>query len=104
MMKQRRRRDTSRDLAANQPIRPNRRSQYLRRVLIRYRAALAGDGAPIGDPALDGIVLTAWACLLGYLVAEIFGSLTALITSAGLLYQAHVHTVMAGMGFQPALA
>jgi hypothetical protein len=62
------------------------------------------DGPPIGDPALAGIVLTAWACLLGYLVAEIFGSLTDLITSTDLLYQARVRTVMAGMGFQPGLA
>ena len=67
-------------------------------------SALAGDDAPIGDPALAGIVLTAWASLLGYLVAEIFGSLTDLITSTDLLYQAHVHTVMAGMGFQTAPA
>jgi len=67
-------------------------------------SALAGDSAPTGDPALAGIVLTAWASLLGYLVAEIFGSLTDLITSTDLLYQAHVRTVMAGMGFQPALA
>jgi hypothetical protein len=67
-------------------------------------SALAGDGPLIGDPALAGILLTAWASLLGYLVAEIFGSLTDLITSTDLLYQAHVRIVMAGMGFQPALA
>jgi len=62
----------------------------------------AVDGKAIGGLLID--VLTAWACLLGYLVAEIFGSLTALITRTGLLCQAHVRTVMAGMGFQPALA
>jgi AcrR family transcriptional regulator len=66
-------------------------------------SALAGDGPPACHPALAGIVLTAWAGLLGYLVAEIFGSLTELITSTDLLYQAHVRTVMAGMGFQPSL-
>ena len=66
-------------------------------------SALAGDSAPTGDPALAGIVLTAWASLLGYLVAEIFGSLTELIASTDLLYRAHVRTVMAGMGFQPSL-
>jgi hypothetical protein len=49
-------------------------------------------------------VNTAWACLLGYLVAEILGSLTELITSTSLLYLAYVRTVMAGMGFQLALA
>ncbi len=65
--------------------------------------ALAGDSVLATEPALAGIVLSAWASLLGYLVAEIFGSLTALICDTGLLYQAHVRTVMLGMGFQPAL-
>jgi hypothetical protein len=64
-------------------------------------AALAGDDAPAGEPALAGIVLSARASLLGYLVAEIFGSLTQLITSTDLLYQAHIRTVMLGMGYQP---
>ncbi len=66
-------------------------------------AALAGESASAGEPVLAGIVLSAWASLLGYLVAEIFGSLTQLITSTDMLYQAHVRTVMLGMGFQPAL-
>jgi AcrR family transcriptional regulator len=66
-------------------------------------AALAGDGAPDREPKLAGIVLTAWASLLGYLVTEIFGSLTALISDTDTLYQAHVRTVTLGMGFQPAL-
>jgi AcrR family transcriptional regulator len=66
-------------------------------------AALAGDSAPAGEPALAGIVLTAWASLLGYLVTEIFGSLTALISDTDALYQAHVRAVTLGMGFQPAL-
>jgi hypothetical protein len=48
-------------------------------------------------------VLSAWASLLGYLVTEIFGSLTLLITDTGLLYQAHLRTAMLGMGYQPAL-
>ena len=60
--------------------------------------ALAGDSVLAAEPALAGIVLSAWASLLGYLVAEIFGSLTALICDTGLLYQAHVRTVMLGMG------
>jgi len=54
-------------------------------------------------PQIAGIVIGAWTCLLGYLTAEIFGSLTQIITSTGLLYQAHVRTVMLGMGYQPAL-
>ena len=66
--------------------------------------ALLGDRSPACPPRLAGIVLSAWASLLGYLVAEIFGSLTALISDTGQLYQAHVRTVMLGMGFQPALA
>jgi AcrR family transcriptional regulator len=66
-------------------------------------AALAGHGAPDREPALAGIVLTAWASLLGYLVTEIFGSLTALTSDPDALYQAHVRTVTLGMGFRPAL-
>jgi len=66
-------------------------------------AALAGESASAGEPVLAGIVLSAWASLLGYLVAEIFGSLTQLITSTDMLYQAHVGTVMLGMGFRPSL-
>jgi len=65
--------------------------------------ALADHGAP-AEPALAAIVLSAWASLLGYLVTEIFGSLTALISDTGTLYQAHVRTVALGMGFQPVLA
>src|SRR6266571_1449644 len=64
---------------------------------------LAGDSGMAGQPQIAGIVISAWAALLGYLVAEIFGSLTQLITSTDLLYQAHVRTVMRGMGYQPAL-
>jgi AcrR family transcriptional regulator len=65
--------------------------------------ALAGDSALVHEPVLAGIVLTAWASLLGYLVAEIFGSLARVISDTGQLYQAHVRTVTLGMGFQPAL-
>src|SRR5216683_5156345 len=65
--------------------------------------ALLGGSAPACEPVLAGIVLSAWASLLGYLVAEIFGSLTQLISDTGQLYQAHIRTVMLGMGFQPAL-
>ncbi len=65
--------------------------------------ALLGDRSPACPPRLAGIVLSAWASLLGYLVAEIFGSLPRLISDTGRLYQAHVRTVMLGMGFEPAL-
>ena len=64
-------------------------------------AALAGENTLAREPALAAIFLTAWASLLGYLVAEIFGSLTQLISDTDTLYQAHVRTVMLGMGFRP---
>src|SRR5260370_493939 len=41
--------------------------------------------------------------LLGSLVTEIFGSMTALISDTDMLYHAHVRTVTLGIGFQPAL-
>jgi AcrR family transcriptional regulator len=56
-----------------------------------------------GEARLAGIALSAWASLLGYLVAEIFGSLHGLIEDTDKLYSAHVRTVMLGMGFDPAL-
>ena len=62
--------------------------------------ALLGDPAPGCDPALAAVVLSAWVSLLGFLVAEIFGSLTRLITDTGLLYQAHVRTIMLSMGYR----
>ena len=45
-------------------------------------------------------MLTAWASLLGYVVTEIFGSLTALISDTDTLYRAHVRAATLGMGFQ----
>ncbi len=63
--------------------------------------ALLGDRAPGRDPALAAIVLSAWVSLLGFLIAEIFGSLTQLITDTGLLYQAHVRAITLGMGYRP---
>jgi len=56
-----------------------------------------------GASHLAAIALTAWASILGYLVAEIFGSLPQLITDPGRLWDAHLRTVMLGMGFAPAL-
>jgi AcrR family transcriptional regulator len=52
---------------------------------------------------LAAIALTAWASILGYLVTEIFGSLPQLITDPSQLWDAHLRTVMLGMGFTPAL-
>jgi len=56
------------------------------------------------EPRLAGIILTAWASVLGYLSAEIFGSLTALVADTSLLYRAHIRAVMTGMGYDPGLA
>src|SRR6266487_1320490 len=57
---------------------------------------LAGDRASSGEARLAGIVLSAWASMLGYLVAEIFGSLRQLTEDTDELYRAHVRTVMLG--------
>lgn len=64
---------------------------------------LLGRGRLAGASHLAAIALTAWASILGYLVAEIFGSLPQLITDPGRLWDAHLRTVMLGMGFAPAL-
>jgi AcrR family transcriptional regulator len=57
---------------------------------------------PDYPPRLAAITLAAYASLLGFLNAEIFGSLTKLIDTTQ-LYHAYVHTVLLGMGFDPAL-
>jgi AcrR family transcriptional regulator len=67
-----------------------------------WRAIIA-DRAAEHEPRLAAIILTAWTSVVGYLVAEIFGSLTSLIDDTDRLYDAHVRTVMAGMGFRPNL-
>lgn len=64
--------------------------------------AILGERAHDYEPRLAGIILTAWASVIGYLSAEIFGSLTRLIADADALYRAHVRAVMAGMGYDPA--
>jgi AcrR family transcriptional regulator len=62
--------------------------------------ALLADTAPDCPPRLAGITLTAYATMLGYLNTEIFGSLTRLVDTTQ-LYNAHVRTLMLGMGFDP---
>jgi AcrR family transcriptional regulator len=64
---------------------------------------LLGDAAPDYPARLAGIALNAYASVLGYLVAEVFGSLPRLVPDSDQLYQAHLRTVMLGMGFDPAL-
>jgi AcrR family transcriptional regulator len=48
------------------------------------------------------IVITAWASVRGYLGLEIFGSLTQNFPDTDILYQAHIRTIMTGMGFREA--
>jgi AcrR family transcriptional regulator len=66
--------------------------------------ALLGDQAHACEPRLAGIILTAWASVIGYLSAEIFGSLTGLVTDTDRLYHAHIRGVMLSMGYNPDLA
>lgn len=68
-----------------------------------WEAILAGQ-AHHSQPRLAGIILTAWASVTGYLSAEIFGSLTALVADTDSLYRGHVRAVMTAMGYDPALA
>jgi len=64
---------------------------------------LLGEATPDYPPRLAVIALNAYASLLGYLVAEIFGSLPRLVDETDQAYSAHVRTVMLGMGYEPAL-
>ena len=50
------------------------------------------------------IVASAWASVRGYLALEIFGSLTQNFPDTDTLYQAHIRTIMTGMGFGDAAA
>jgi AcrR family transcriptional regulator len=68
-----------------------------------FLGRLLADAAPDYPPRLAGIVLNAYASVLGYLVAEVFGSLARLVGDPEQLYGAHLRTVMLGMGFDPAL-
>lgn len=62
------------------------------------RAEDAEDGA-------DGAAaeLSAWTSIRGYLTTEVFGSLHQLTADPCRRYRAHICTVMAGMGYDPAL-
>jgi AcrR family transcriptional regulator len=55
------------------------------------------------EARLAAIVLNARASLMGYLMAEIFGSLPDLVSDTEALYHAHVRSVMLAMGYRPAL-
>jgi AcrR family transcriptional regulator len=64
-------------------------------------AELLGDPAASYPARYVAILLCAWASLRGYLMGEVFGSLRELIGDADQLFQAHLGTVMVGMGFDP---
>ncbi|MFW0788383.1 TetR/AcrR family transcriptional regulator [Gordonia sp. CPCC 205333] len=59
---------------------------------------LAGESIP--ETAVTGIVLNAWASILGFISGEVFGSLSPLVADTATLFEAHVTTVMRGMGFR----
>jgi AcrR family transcriptional regulator len=61
---------------------------------------LVGNAGP-DDPLLAGLLLNAAASLRGYLMGEVFGSLPSLIKHTDQLFQAHVRSIMLGMGFDP---
>jgi AcrR family transcriptional regulator len=63
---------------------------------------LLGRAQLRGASHLAAIAINAWASILGYLITEIFGSLHQLITDPSRLWDAHLRTVMLGMGFAPA--
>jgi AcrR family transcriptional regulator len=60
------------------------------------------DPDETNEPRIVGIVLNARASMMGYLVAEIFGSLAHLVNDTDMLYTAHLRGVMLGMGFDRA--
>lgn len=61
---------------------------------------LLDRAAPGYSPRLAGLVLNAWVSILGYLTIESFGILPRLIRQTDKLFDAHVRTVMLGMGFE----
>jgi AcrR family transcriptional regulator len=63
-----------------------------------WRSLLADSASSYQSP-FAGIVLSAWASVLGYLVIEIFGSMASLIEDTDRLYRAHVRNGMLAMGF-----
>ena len=56
-------------------------------------------GLDVPSGQIVAIVTSAWASIRGFLGMEIFGSLRENIEDTGTLYQGHIRTVMAGMGY-----
>lgn len=60
----------------------------------------AADLASDRYARMNAVVLNAWASILGFLTSEQFGNLPRLITHVDDLYDAHLATMMLGMGFE----
>ncbi|MFI1912033.1 TetR/AcrR family transcriptional regulator [Nocardia sp. NPDC020380] len=60
---------------------------------------LLGGDTDSASP-VPGILINAWASILGFIAGETFGSLGQLISDPDELYRSHVRTVMRGMGFR----
>lgn len=54
----------------------------------------------ISDTPIPGILINAWASILGFIAGETFGSIAQLIADPDELFRNHVRTVMHGMGFR----
>ncbi|AYF76890.1 TetR/AcrR family transcriptional regulator [Nocardia yunnanensis] len=57
----------------------------------------------LSDSPVPGVIINAWSSILGFLASEIFGSLRALVADPDTLFEAHVTTVMRGMGYEAVL-
>ena len=60
---------------------------------------LTGRAGLAPSAQVAGIVASAWASVRGFLSMETFGSLPQSFLDLDALYQAHIQTVMTGMGF-----
>ncbi|MDM1895384.1 TetR/AcrR family transcriptional regulator [Mycobacteroides abscessus] len=49
---------------------------------------------------IPGIVVNAYASIIGFILTETFGALKHLVSDPDALFQAHLRTIMRGMGFQ----
>jgi len=63
--------------------------------------ALLGDVADTAGP-VPAVVMSAWMSVLGFIAAEVFGSVDQLVADADQFYECHLATVTLGMGFTPA--
>jgi AcrR family transcriptional regulator len=84
--------------AAN-PARTQMPSDLVIGPLLRDLLSRAGLAPSAQVAAIGG---TAWASVRGFLAMEIFGSLAQSFPDTDTLYQAHIRTVMTGMGFSAA--